>query len=188
MVAHTGPVLGNEPTDRGGIEPDQLPDGAVGFLNKRFARGKRFAHNKLDKRLSRARAFFAHYRLNRHIFSAEKRYTDRLSGRSLTDPASIPTDDVDALFQFSRQSRLGLLELIGTLPVQDWDTPQDFTIVNRALRATPRKIVLHVLVHEIRHWAQIATLLRLEGLTVGSHDALLSPVLASDVTPGQGIS
>ena len=35
--------------------------------------------------------------LVRHIFSAEKRYVERLSGRSLTDPASIPTDDVDAL-------------------------------------------------------------------------------------------
>lgn len=120
--------------------------------------------------------------LVRHVFSAEKRYTDRLFGRSLTDPASIPTDDVDALFQFSRQGRLDLLELIGTLPAQDWDTPQDFTVVNRALKATPRKIVLHVLVHEIRHWAQIATLLRLQGLTVGSHDVLLSPVLGGDVT------
>lgn len=126
--------------------------------------------------------------LVRHIFSAEKRYADRLSGRPLTDPASIPTDDVDALFQFSRQSRLDLLQLIGTLPAQDWDTPQDFTIVNRALRATPRKIVLHVLVHEIRHWAQIATLLRLQGLTAGSHDLLLSPVLGGEVARGQGTS
>ena len=126
--------------------------------------------------------------LVRHIFSAEKRYVDRVSGRSLTDPTSIPTDDVDALFQFSRQSRQGLREFISTLPAQDWDTPQDLTIVNRALRATPRKIVLHVLVHEIRHWAQIATLLRLQGLTAELHDLLLSPVLGGEVTRSQGTS
>ena len=124
----------------------------------------------------------------RHIFSAEKRYIDRLSGRALTDPASIPPDDVDALFEFSRQGRQDLREFISALPSQDWDTPRDFTILNRALRATPRKIVLHVLVHEIRHWAQIATLLRLQGLTVQPHDLLLSPVLGGEVTQSQSTS
>jgi uncharacterized damage-inducible protein DinB len=118
--------------------------------------------------------------LVRHIFSAEKRYTDRLVGRSLTDPASIPTDNVDALFQFSRQSRQDLREFIDTFPAQDWDSPQEFTVVNRGLRATPRKIVLHILVHEIRHWAQIATMLRLQGLTADFHDLLLSPVLGGE--------
>src|SRR5215470_612048 len=82
--------------------------------------------------------------LVRHIFSAEKRYVDRLSGRPLTDPASIPIDDSEALFQFGRQSRSDLREFVLTFPSQDWDTPQDFTIVNHSLRATPRKIVIHV--------------------------------------------
>src|SRR5256886_15101887 len=50
--------------------------------------------------------------LVRHIFSAEKRYVERLSGRSLTDSASIPTDNVDTLFQFSRQSRNDLREFL----------------------------------------------------------------------------
>jgi uncharacterized damage-inducible protein DinB len=120
--------------------------------------------------------------LVRHIFSAEKRYVERLSGRSLTDPASIPTDDVDALFAFSRQSRRDLREFIATFPAQDWDTLQEFVILNHALRATPRKIILHILVHETRHWAQIATLLRLEGMTDDFHDLLFSPVLGGEVT------
>jgi uncharacterized damage-inducible protein DinB len=46
--------------------------------------------------------------LVRHIFSAEKRYIDRLSGRPITDTAAIPTDDVEALFQFGEQSRRDL--------------------------------------------------------------------------------
>ena len=117
----------------------------------------------------------------RHIFSAEKRYTDRLAGRSLTDPASISTDNVDALFRFGQQSRRDLREFIDTCAAQDWDSPKEFTVVNRALRATPRKIVLHILVHEIRHWAQIATMLRLQGLPADLHDLLLSPVLDGEV-------
>lgn len=37
--------------------------------------------------------------LVRHIFSAEKRYVERLSGRPLTDPAALPAGDPDALFE-----------------------------------------------------------------------------------------
>jgi uncharacterized damage-inducible protein DinB len=124
--------------------------------------------------------------LVRHIFSAEKRYVERLSGRSLTDPASIRADDVDALFQFGQQSRSSLREFITTFPARDWDVPRDFTILNNFLRATPRKIVIHILMHEIRHWAQIATLLRLHGLTDEFHDLLFSPVLGGEYRREQG--
>lgn len=118
--------------------------------------------------------------LVRHIFSAEKRYVERLCGRSLTDPASIPRDNIEALFQFSKQSRKELRRLVETLPAQQWDAPQDFKVLNYFLRATPKKIVIHILVHEIRHWAQIATLLRLNGLVDEFHDFLASPVMGGD--------
>jgi hypothetical protein len=41
----------------------------------------------------------------RHMFSAEKRYVERLSDLPVTDPARIPAEDVETLFQFGRQSR-----------------------------------------------------------------------------------
>jgi uncharacterized damage-inducible protein DinB len=115
--------------------------------------------------------------LVRHIFSAERRYVDRLSGRDLTDTASIPADNVDALFQFGSESRSGLRDFIATLPPGDWDAPRELTLMKTTVRASPRKIVVHVLTHEIRHWAQIATLLRLHGVQGEFHDFLLSPVL-----------
>jgi uncharacterized damage-inducible protein DinB len=70
-----------------------------------------------------------------------------------------------------------LKEFVRTFPAEEWDAPQEFTILNNSLTATPRKIVLHVLMHEIRHWAQIGTLLRLNGHKVEFHDLLFSPVL-----------
>lgn len=112
----------------------------------------------------------------RHIFSAEKRYIDRLSGRPLTDPAVVPTDDIEALFSFGRESRRLLQDFLETLPAQQWDVPEDYTIGNFLVRATPRKILVHILLHEIRHWAQIATLFRLNSLAVEFHDFLFSPV------------
>ncbi len=116
----------------------------------------------------------------RHIFSAEKRYVERLSGRSLTDAASVPTDNIATLFHFSQQSRKELAELVATFPAPEWDALQDFKLLNNFLRATPRKIVIHILMHEIRHWAQIATVFRLNGLVGEFHDFLFSPVLGGE--------
>ncbi|HEV2422267.1 MAG TPA: DinB family protein [Candidatus Acidoferrales bacterium] len=49
-------------------------------------------------------------------------------------------------------------------------------------RPTPSgKIVTHVLLHEIRHWAQIATLLRLHGLKDELHDFIFTPVLGGEI-------
>jgi uncharacterized damage-inducible protein DinB len=119
--------------------------------------------------------------LVKHIFSAEKRYVDRLSGRSLTDTASIPNDNVEALFKFGQQSRKALKELIETFPAQEWDVPQEFKIGNSSLTATPRKIVVHTVTHEMRHWAQFATMLRLNGFALEFHDFLFSPVLGGEL-------
>jgi len=118
--------------------------------------------------------------LVRHIFSGEKRYVDRLAGRALTDTASIPTDNTEALFRFSNESRAGLREFVETLPAAEWDSPQDLKIMTYSLRTTPKKIVVHILMHEIRHWAQVATLLRLDGLKVEMHDFLFCPAMGGE--------
>ena len=117
--------------------------------------------------------------LVKHVFSAEKRYVERLSDRPLTDPAAIP-DDLEGLFQFGRQSRKELKELLAVFPDDAWNVPNEYKILNNVIRVTPKKIVIHVLVHEIRHWAQIATVLRLNGLPGEFHDFLFSPVLAGE--------
>lgn len=120
----------------------------------------------------------------RHIFSAETRYVERMLGRPLTDTATIPTDNVDALLAFATQSRRELREFINRLPTNSWDVPMQLTIMGNSTRATPRKIVTHVLLHEIRHWAQIKTVLRFNSITLDFHDFLLSP--AMDREPGGG--
>ncbi len=120
--------------------------------------------------------------LIRHIFSAEKRYVERLLGQSLTDTASISNKDIQALFQFGGLSRQEMRRLVETFPAEEWDRPRNFKVLDFSVTATPKKIVLHTLMHEIRHWAQIATILRLNGFTAGFHDFLGSPVLGGGFT------
>ena|SRR5690349_5368501 len=120
--------------------------------------------------------------LVRHIFSAEKRYIDRLCGRAITETGSIPTDDVEALFQFGRLSRKNLMEFIEQLPSREWDQIKEFPLMNSTIRATHKKVVMHIVMHEIRHWAQIATLLRVGGFPLGEfHDFLFSPVFGGEL-------
>jgi uncharacterized damage-inducible protein DinB len=119
--------------------------------------------------------------LIRHIFSAEKRYIDRLANRPLTDPASIPSASLQSIFDFGNGSRSDLKKFVSAFPEHAWDVPQEFTLMNNSLSATPRKIVAHVLLHEIRHWAQIGTLLRLNGMPGDFHDFLFSPVLGGEI-------
>ena len=121
----------------------------------------------------------------RHIFSAEKRYVERLWGEVLTDTASVPNNDIEALVRFGQQSRKELRQLLETFPAQEWDVPREFKILNFVARVTPRKIVMHVLMHEIRHWAQIATLCRLNGFPVDFHDFLFSPVMGGEFSREQ---
>ena len=57
---------------------------------------------------------------------------------------------------------------------------KDFEFIGWSLKATPRKIIIHVLTHEIGHWAQIATVLRLNGFKGEFHDFIFSPVLGGE--------
>ncbi len=122
--------------------------------------------------------------LIRHIFSAEKRYVERITGRSLTDTSLIPADNVEALFQSGQESRNELKDLLQTFPGQDWDKLQELKLMNSTLTASPKKLVVHALIHEIRHWAQIGTIFRMNGLGGEFHDFLFSPVLGGELRRG----
>jgi uncharacterized damage-inducible protein DinB len=117
----------------------------------------------------------------RLIFSAEKRYIDRLSGRTLTETSFVARDRVEALFQFGAESRKDLKEFITSFPGERWDERLELRLANSTIIATPRKIVVHTLLHEIRHWPQIATLLRLNGIVAEFRDFLFSPVMGGEV-------
>src|SRR5579864_8597797 len=62
--------------------------------------------------------------LIRHIFSAEKRYIERLSEKPLTDTASLPTENIEVLFKFGEESRKALREFIANLPAQEIHHPR----------------------------------------------------------------
>ena len=116
--------------------------------------------------------------LIKHIFIAEKHHVDRLSNRPITVVSTIPGDTIEKLFAFGECSRRDLAAFVAAEPADDWNAPREYKINGKMVSVTPRKFIAHILIHEVRHWAQIATILRINGITGKCPDFLFSPVMA----------
>jgi uncharacterized damage-inducible protein DinB len=122
--------------------------------------------------------------LVRHIFSAEQRYVERIRELPISDTSGVTPNDVDALFAFGRASRERLRQLVADFPADRWDVPRELQFGPNTRVVTPKTMLVQSVTHEIRHWAQIATLLRLAGRKTGPHDFLVSGVF--ERRPGTG--
>jgi uncharacterized damage-inducible protein DinB len=119
--------------------------------------------------------------LVRHIFAAEQRFVERIQSLPLSDANGVPANDVDALFALGRDTRKHMMELLRDLPSDRWELPMELQFGPRKAMLLPKTMVVQSLTHEIRHWAQIATLLRMAGHKVGSHDFLFSGIFERDL-------
>lgn len=124
--------------------------------------------------------------LVRHIFSAEQRYVDRIREQPISDTSTVPANDVDALFGFGRGTRERLRHLVVDFPADAWDVPREIQIGSNTRVVTPRTMLVQSVTHEIRHWAQMATLLRLAGRKTGPHEFLVSGVFERKLAPMAG--
>jgi uncharacterized damage-inducible protein DinB len=97
--------------------------------------------------------------LLQHIVAAELRYAERLSDLPISDYATIPFDSVDSIYSTHDRATA----LFKQLFVSDinWDDPLDFTTRTMGTLHSNRKTILfHALLHGVRHYAQLASLVR----------------------------
>lgn len=103
--------------------------------------------------------------LVRHVWVAELRWAQRIAAQPVTPREDLPTGPFATLFDIHCQG----IELVGSLlqrPPEFWaetvSLPYDWLPAD--LQTTSRrKMALHFLFHGERHWAQLATLLRVAG-------------------------
>lgn len=102
--------------------------------------------------------------LLQHIVAVELRYAERLNGLPETPYESIPSDSVEAVYATHDRA----MELLRPLMERDevfWEAVLEFkTRSAGTLRATRRTVLVHLLMHSIRHYAQLATLVRKQGV------------------------
>jgi uncharacterized damage-inducible protein DinB len=114
-----------------------------------------------------------------HIFLVEVRHTCRLQRLDLPGHTGVDTGDIDGLFSYATRGRDGVSEYLETLTAEDAATPREVKVQSGgSYSMTPRKLLFHMALHEVRHWAQIASAVRMAGLTPpGDHDLFYSKAL-----------
>jgi uncharacterized damage-inducible protein DinB len=116
-----------------------------------------------------------------HCFWAELFYAYWMRDDILTEERmkelseSFDADNPHQLFGFGHSARKALREATGAYTEQDWEKSHTVEGWGVHLEGPARKLIAHILVHEIRHWAQVAVMIRQHGLTPpGEHDLLFS--------------
>ena len=100
-------------------------------------------------------------------------------GEPVTPYEPIATDSVGSLFAAGREARGHLERYLTTATEGHLGRHLEFQTISAGTQsASARKIVAHALLHGIRHWAQLATVLRQHGrATDWMHDLLLSDAM-----------
>lgn len=111
----------------------------------------------------------------RHIWGAELRWSQRLAGVPVTEFAQMPTGPLDAVVDLHTQAA-GLLRGLLAGPDQSWEQTYELNaewLPPEARSMSRRKVVVHALTHGHRHWAQLATVVRMAGFPSGFKGDLL---------------
>ena len=102
-----------------------------------------------------------------HIVAVELRYAERLNELPQTPYESIPYDSVDAIYA-THDRAMDLLRLLMDRNEAFWETVLEFkTRSAGTMRASRRTVLAHLLTHSVRHYAQLATLVRKHGIVSG---------------------
>ena len=97
-----------------------------------------------------------------HIFVVERRHLQRLlSEYPLPDKTGVEAGDWPGLREYGLVTRERLKTLISA--VEAPDVPRPLPIMGETRMVSPRKVLFHVFLHEMRHWAQISLALRNAG-------------------------
>jgi len=101
-----------------------------------------------------------------HIYAASFRHAQRLLGEEVSDLESLSNArDIPAAFALETEAVKKLRQFLENASESTLEETLEFKsrVAQRLSSGTKRKLYLHTMVHAIRHWAQIGTLVRIGG-------------------------
>jgi uncharacterized damage-inducible protein DinB len=114
-----------------------------------------------------------------HIFLVERRHLARLEGGTPPDSTGVAAGDLAGLFEYADLVRADLRQFVEGLTDAEAATMFSFTIPMGTFTMSRRKLASHILLHELRHWAQVASAARVAAVEPpGEHDILFFPGIA----------
>lgn len=113
-----------------------------------------------------------------HVFLVERRHLERLTGDPVSESTGLTGNNAPPLFDYGASVRRELEQFAREVDEDEADEPRTFVVRDLTVTMSTRKLLFHILLHEIRHWAQIALAVRLAGLDPpGEHDLYYSRAL-----------
>ena len=113
-----------------------------------------------------------------HIFLVEVRHILRLQRRNLPAETGVAAGDIEGLFAYAARGQDAVHRYLPTLAAGNLNTPRDVVVSDGTYPLSPRKLLFHMALHEVRHWAQIAAAVRMAGFAPpGNHDLFYSKAL-----------
>ena len=113
-----------------------------------------------------------------HIFLVERRHLQRLAAETLSTETGLTGNNAPPLFDYGASVRRELEQYVADLGEDEADQIRTLEVRDARWPVTPRKLLFHILLHEMRHWAQIALAVRLAGFEPpGDHDLFFSTAL-----------
>jgi uncharacterized damage-inducible protein DinB len=116
-----------------------------------------------------------------HLFLVERRHLSRLEGAVPPDSTGVAPGDWQALFEYGELVRADLRHYARELDATEGEEVLTWTVTSGpappgSYSMTRRKLAIHILLHEVRHLAQVAYAARLAGHEPpGAHDYFYCP-------------
>jgi len=111
-----------------------------------------------------------------HVFWVERRHLSRLQGVPLPEKTDVADGDIAGLFAYADRAHADLRGYVAGLTDTQAADVMNFTIPTGPVSITRGKLALHILLHEVRHMAQLAYAARLAGIEPpGHHDYFAFP-------------
>lgn len=114
-----------------------------------------------------------------HTFLVERRHLARLEGSTPPDSTAVAAGDWEGLFEYANLVRADLRQYVEGLDETEARETFTVSIPSGTYTTSRRKLVAHILLHETRHWAQLAHTARTAGVAPpGEHDLFFFPGMA----------
>ena len=111
-----------------------------------------------------------------HVFAVEVRYVQRLRDERVTEWDEFRETSIEDVFELGDFARAQFVDFLTTAKESELDKVLTFkTLTAGTVTANKYKIASNIFLHGIRHWGQIATVLRQNDFAdQWPHDMLLS--------------
>lgn len=117
-----------------------------------------------------------------HVFLVERRHLSRLQGGTPPEATGIRPGDWTALFEYEDLVRADLRRYVADLDEGTARQPMTVVAQSGTQTMTRRRLVTHILMHEVRHLAQVAYAARRAGHEPpGQHDLFYFPEIAPQI-------